>query len=189
MKRLDHIAVPIDNDNAWADAVADVKKLPETEEKPQAPLIIGNITPKINYAAAYSGNALASLEIGNTDNIDRRTAEKFKRGEFPIERTLDLHGLTEKEAFSAVDDFIRHAYMQKLRCVLIVTGKGINHENDAWYEKKGILKECVPGWLNNPELRPLILGISYAKQEDGGTGALYVLLRRSRQNRHEPAQA
>lgn len=180
MKRLDRTAVPADDDGAWQEAVSGVKKLPETEEKPQAPLIIGNITPKINYAAAYSGNSLEQLQIGNTDNIDRRTAEKFKRGEFKIERTLDLHGLTEKEAFVAVDDFIRHAYMQGLRCVLIVTGKGINHEDAVWYEKKGILKDCVPNWLNNPELRPLILGISYAKQEDGGTGALYVLLRRNR---------
>ena len=180
MKCLDHIAVPVDSDNAWAEVIAEVKKLPETEEKPQAPLIIGDISPKINYAAAYSGNTLAPLQIGNTDNIDRRTAEKFKRGEFLIEQTLDLHGLTEKEAFAAVDDFIRNAYMQKRRCVLIVTGKGINREDDAWYEKKGILKECVPGWLSNPELRPLILGISYAKPEDGGSGALYVLLRRNR---------
>lgn len=179
MKRLDRIVAPED-DGAWQEAISGVKKLPETEEKPQAPLIVGNITPKINYASAYSGNSLETLQIGNTDNIDRRTAEKFKRGEFKIERSLDLHGLTEKEAFAAVDDFIRHAYMQGLRCVLIVTGKGINHEDAVWYEKKGILKDCVPNWLNNPELRPLILGISYAKQEDGGTGALYVLLRRNR---------
>ena len=180
MKRLDHHIAPIDEDGAWAEAVTGVKKLPPTEEKPEAPLILGNITPKINYAAAYSGNALERLEVGNTDNIDRRTAEKFKRGEFQIERRLDLHGLTEKEAFSAVDDFIRHAYLQGLRCVLIVTGKGLTREDDAWYEKKGILKECVPNWLNNPELRPLILSISHARPEDGGKGALYVLLRRVR---------
>ena len=99
------------------------------------------------------------LSLGNTDNIDRRTAEKFKRGEFAIERRLDLHGMTEKEAFAAVDEFVRKAYMQKCRCLLIVTGKGLNREDDAWYEKKGILKDCVPNWLNGPELRPLILSI------------------------------
>ena len=180
MKRLDRATVPADEDGAWAEATAGVKRLPPAEEKPEAPLIIGDIRPKINYAAAYSGEPLNRLEIGNTDNIDRRTAEKFKRGEFSIERRLDLHGLTEKEAFAAVDDFIRQAYLQKLRCVLIVTGKGITKENDAWYEKKGILKECVPNWLNAPELRPLILSISHARPEDGGDGALYILLRRCR---------
>lgn len=178
MKRLNPDAVPLDDDGAWAEALKGVRKLPEVEEKPEAPLILGNITPKINYAAAYSGAPLKPLELGNTDNIDRRTAEKFKRGEFKIERRLDLHGLTEKEAFSAVEDFVRNAYLQKLRCVLIVTGKGIIREDDAWYEKKGILREALPSWLNNPELRPLILSICQAKPEDGGNGAFYLLLRR-----------
>ncbi len=178
MKRLNPVAVPPDDDGAWAEAVKGVHRLPPREEKPEAPLIIGDITPKINYAAAYSGDALPPLEPGNVDNIDRRTAEKFMRGEFKIERQLDLHGLTEKEAFAAVDDFIRHAYLQKLRCVLIVTGKGLNREDDAWYEKKGILREALPSWLNNPELRPLILSLCQAKPEDGGNGAFYIFLRR-----------
>ncbi len=180
MKRLDQDVAPVDEDGAWQEAIKGIKKIPQKEEKPQPPLIVGKISPKLNYAEVYSGAPLQPLALGNIDNIDRRTAEKFKRGEFAIERRLDLHGMTEKEAFAAVDEFVRKAYMQKCRCLLIVTGKGLNREDDAWYEKKGILKDCVPNWLNGPELRPLILSICYAQPEDGGTGAIYVLLRSRR---------
>ncbi|MBR2033502.1 MAG: Smr/MutS family protein [Alphaproteobacteria bacterium] len=180
MKRLNIEDVPAEDSKYWEDEVSDIKRFSPQEEKPSAPLIISPPTPKICYANAYSGNKLDTLSIGDVDNIDRKTADKFKKGEFKIQRRLDLHGFTEKEAFSAVVDFVKESYIQKLRCILIVTGKGLNKETDAWYEKKGILKECVPNWLNLPELRPLILSFAYATAEDGGSGALYVLLRRHR---------
>ena len=181
MKRLDQDVVPAEDDNiAWCDEVKGIKKLELTEEKPLAPLVIGDIKQSINYAAAYSGSCLNNLQVGDVDNIDKRTAEKFKRGEFKLQARLDLHGKTEKEAFAEVRDFVRNAYMQKLRFIMIITGKGINKKDDWWYEKKGILKDCVPNWLNGAELRPLILSFCYAQPEDGGEGALYVLLRRQR---------
>ena len=153
---------------------------PEIPPEAEAPLIIGEVRPTIDYANVYKGKDLKQLAPGDFANIDRQTSEKFRRGAFKIERRLDLHGLSEKEAFEAVDAFIRDAYLHNKRCVLIITGKGLKKEDDAWYEKKGILKECVPGWLNAPGLRPLILAICSALPEDGGEGALYVLLRRHR---------
>ena len=178
MKKLPETQAP--DDDAWNEVLKGIKKLPSREEKPCPPLIINDIKPSINYAEAYSGDCLSELKVGSVDNIDKRTAEKFKRGDFVIQKTLDLHGYFEKEAFEAVEEFIKTAYMQKLRCVLIITGKGIKKETDEWYEKKGILKESVPNWLNTPQIRPLILSFSYARPEDGGEGALYVLLRRHR---------
>lgn len=179
MKKLSIDIKPVD-DGAWAEAVLGVKKLPEVEPKPSAPLIIDEITPGINYQKVYSGDSLQPLKIGDTANIDRRTAEKFKRGEWPIQRRLDLHGLTEKNAYQEVEKFITEAYRQGLRCVLLITGKGSPRNPEDWYETRGILREQVPHWLNNPELRPLILAFSYALPADGGEGALYILLRRAR---------
>lgn len=181
MKRLPDAKKPED-DEVWAEAVKGIKRLPHREEKPSAPLIIGEISPTVDYAKVYGGNSLEELKIGSTDNIDRRTAEKFKRGEIPIQKTLDLHGYFEKDAYDAVEAFIKNAYLQGLRCVLIITGKGRQKESDDWYDKRGILKESVPNWLNAPQLRPLILSFSYARPEDGGEGALYILLRRQRNN-------
>lgn len=179
MKKLSREVRPLD-DGAWEEAVRDVHKLPETPERPEAPLIIEDIIPSVDYRRAYRGNNLKNLEIGNTDNIDRRTADKFKRGEFPIQKRLDLHGYNEKSAAEAVEEFIKSAYVQGLRCVLIITGKGLKRETDDWYESRGIIRERVPQWLNCPELRPLILSFSHALPADGGEGALYILLRRSR---------
>ncbi|MBE6452804.1 MAG: hypothetical protein E7012_04875 [Alphaproteobacteria bacterium] len=179
MKRLDKDVAPADDD-FWKETVKNVKKIKQVEEKPSAPLIIDDIKDKLEFNNIYTGNKLNELYVGCVDNIDKNTADKFKRGQIAIQRRLDLHGMTEKQAFDAVQDFITKAYMQKLRCVLIVTGKGINHEDTLWYEKKGILKECVPNWLNGELLRPMILSFSYAQPQDGGEGALYVLIRRNR---------
>lgn len=167
-------------DEAWDEALCGVKKLPTVEIPPQAPLIIEEIIPSINYQRAYSGERLSALSVGETANIDANTAERFKRGEFKIERRLDLHGMTEKEAYEEVENFIKKSYQTKLRCVLIVTGKGTKRETDDLFSAKGIIKERVPQWLNSPEIRPLILSFAYALPIDGGDGALYVLLRRQR---------
>lgn len=167
-------------DEAWIEALKGVKKLPEVEAPPQAPLIIDEAEPTINYQNVYRGESLEALEVGATANIDGNTAERFKRGEFKIERRLDLHGFTEKAAYEEVENFIKKSYQSKLRCVLIVTGKGIRKETDDFFAGKGIIKERVPQWLNSAEIRPLILSFSYALPIDGGEGALYVLLRRHR---------
>ena len=181
MKRLNtDVVLAEDDTNAWAAEVADVKKLPQAEEKPSLPLIIGDVSPKLDYSSAYSGNKLERLEVGDINNIDSRTASKFLKGEIQVQRRLDLHGLTEAQAKSDIINFVRSSYIKGIRCLLVITGKGMNKETDPWYEKKGILKESLPSWLNSEELRPLILSFCHAKPEDGGDGAFYILLRRKR---------
>ncbi len=179
MKQLKPKEAPL-QDEAWKEALKGVRKIKSKEEPPSKPLIINPPVETVDYQAAYTGDTLSPLAIGTTDNIDRRTAEKFKRGEFAIEQTLDLHGYKEKDAYEKVVSFIKHAYLQKCRCVLIITGKGLHKEEEDWFEFRGILRNSVPQWLNTPELRPLILSFSYAQPADGGEGALYVLLRRKR---------
>jgi len=112
--------------------------------------------------------------------LDSSTANKFKSESFPIEATLDLHGTTEVNAFSKVTNFIKGSYKKELRCILIITGKGLKKETDDLFEKKGILKDSVPLWLNSDDLKPFILSYRYPSQKLGGTGALLVLLRRNR---------
>ncbi len=115
-----------------------------------------------------------ALEPGKAPGVDRRTAEKHRRGRLPVEARLDLHGLTQDEAHRALERFLPHAQESGCRSVLIITGKG---SRDG---ARGVLKESVPRWLNQSPLRALILSISWAQPKDGGTGALYVLLRRIR---------
>lgn len=179
MKQIKNNASPQDLD-VWEEFTKGIKPLPVCEVPPQAPLIIDEINPKIDYGEAYHGAVLENLTIGNFPNVDKRTSNRFRKGEMPLERRLDLHGYTEKEAYEKVLDFIKEAYLSQCRCVLIITGKGLKKDDDELFSEKGILRERVPQWLNTPDLRPLILGMSYALPKDGGEGALYVLLRRKK---------
>jgi DNA-nicking Smr family endonuclease len=104
--------------------------------------------------------------------IDRANAERLKRGKHKVEARLDLHGLTQEEAHRALASFIRGARAGGKRCVLVITGRG--------RASGGILKAAVPRWLDEPELRPHVLAIAAAQPRDGGSGALYVMLRRTR---------
>ena len=119
--------------------------------------------------------AKAHLELGQVVDVDKSTADKLKRGRMKVDATLDLHGMTQNKAYGALSDFIARAYDKGHRCVLVVTGKGI------WREGGGVLKEQVPKWLNQPGNRTKILSISHAIQRDGGSGAIYVLIKRRRQ--------
>jgi len=119
--------------------------------------------------------ALAELSAGDAINMDKSTAQKLKRGQMPIEGRLDLHGMTQQQAHSALDEFIDHAYHAGKRCVIVITGKGgVSKEN------KGVLRQRTPAWLNLPQNRSKILGFTAAQPKDGGSGALYVLLKRRR---------
>lgn len=114
------------------------------------------------------------LTHGSRADIDRRKAERLSRGKLPIEATLDLHGLRQAEAHRRLEQFLAESQAAGKRCVLIVTGKGLHKEEG------GVLRANVPRWLNEAPNRARVLSFDYAQQKHGGTGALYVLLRRRR---------
>ncbi len=178
MKRLPDCPNPQDIEE-WQAETSDIDPMPVTDEKPQVPLIINPITPSHNAKGLYNHNSFSHLMVGDTANIDRNLAEKFTSGKLKIEARLDLHGLTEKQAFEQVRDFISSAYTQGKRCVLIITGKGST--NDIWWETKGVIRQSFSQWLNHIEIRPYLLAATQATPHDGGAGAFYCLLKRQRQ--------
>lgn len=105
-------------------------------------------------------------------NTDRRTWERLKRGQIAIERRLDLHGRTQIEAHDALGRFLAASSAGDVRCVLIVTGKGIDGH--------GVLRQMVPRWLAEEGNRQKVITYYTAQPRDGGAGALYVLIRRRR---------
>jgi DNA-nicking Smr family endonuclease len=109
------------------------------------------------------------LRQGERGGIDGRTQRRLFRGDVPVDRRLDLHGLTAVRAESRLAQFIEAAARDGCRCVLVITGKGA-----------GILRAHVPEWLKCQPLSPHILALAEARPHDGGSGALYVLLRRKR---------
>lgn len=108
--------------------------------------------------------------------LDRKSAERLRRGKYPIEGTLDLHGLTVERAHRRLDSFIAQSRAAGKRAVLVITGKG-----RAGGE--GILRRQVPFWLSEGENSQRVLAVRTAQPSDGGEGALYVLLRRDRPGR------
>ncbi|WP_119302372.1 Smr/MutS family protein [Dongia deserti] len=115
------------------------------------------------------------LAHGLSHGIDRRQAERFRKGKLPIEGKIDLHGRTQQDAHDDLLAFLRRAHAAGKRTVLVVTGKGMTTS------KTGILRQAVPRWLNEPAFRSLVLAFDYAEPQHGGEGALYVLLKRVRE--------
>jgi DNA-nicking Smr family endonuclease len=105
-------------------------------------------------------------------DLDRRSWLRLKRGQVVIEQTLDLHGQTQDEAHRRLQLFLADAQATGCRSVLVVTGKGL--------ETGGTLRHMVPRWLNEEPNRARVLAFCPAQARHGGSGALYVLLRRLR---------
>lgn len=114
----------------------------------------------------------AEAPLDSFAGVDRASAERLKRGRREIEARLDLHGMTQDEAFRAVSTFIAASQTAGRRCVLVITGRGSFGG--------GVLRSAVRRWLAEPGLRGRLLGIAPAQPRHGGAGALYLLLRRVR---------
>lgn len=104
--------------------------------------------------------------------LDRPTRDKIAKGRVVIDGKVDLHGLTQSEAHSMLLGFLHQAYAHGRRHVLVVTGKG------ASFGSEGVLKRAVPAWFATPPFRALVGSYHDAARHHGGTGALYVRLRR-----------
>ena len=122
---------------------------------------------------ATPAKAHPELEHGKSAGLDRRSAERLRRGRLAIDGRLDLHGMTQAAAAERLAEFIAGAQYAGKRCVLVITGKGL--------AGGGILREQVPRWLNQPPNRGRVLAFDYAQAQHGGMGALYVLLKRHRE--------
>lgn len=136
-------------------------------DKPSKPSPRGALKPPPVPKAAP-----VDLRSGDHAGLDKSTRRKLFRGDVPISRRLDLHGMTAAQAEQRVTGFIQESTHRGHRCVLIITGKGLKGD--------GVLRRHVPIWLKKPSLGDVVLAIAEARPADGGAGALYVLLRRKR---------
>ncbi|HLX79571.1 MAG TPA: Smr/MutS family protein [Burkholderiales bacterium] len=112
--------------------------------------------------ALETGEQLSYLREG----MARETLRKLRRGHWAIQDGIDLHGLSREQAAVMVSEFLRQCLARGLRCVRIVHGKGL-----------GILKAKLGKWLPR---REEVLAYCQAPANDGGGGALLVLLKTKR---------
>lgn len=112
---------------------------------------------------------------GHVNGMDPAIMTKLKAGVYSPEGSLDLHGQNMEQAYSSLTGFIKEAYLRGRRQLLVITGKGKNSPGGV-----SVLRERVQTWLTRAPFNRVVLAFCTATLADGGTGALYVLLRKKR---------
>lgn len=106
-----------------------------------------------------------------SNGLSRMTLRKLRRGIWPIQDSLDLHGHNSDAARKLLQGFLHEATQRNLRCVLVIHGKGLNSQGgDA------VLRRLTRHWLTQ---HPHILCYCDAPIRNGGSGAVLVLLKTS----------
>lgn len=143
------VAIPTIDDTTMAQAMA----TPSQAQMPPAPLP----APKKQFVSHA---------------FDGPTHDKIAKGKLPIEGRVDLHGMTQDQAYSLLLSFLQRAHAGGVRYVLVITGKGSSSGGE------GVLRRAVPSWLSTAPFRPLVSSHDHAARNHGGAGALYIRLRR-----------
>ena len=170
-----------DDDNLFQRLMSDAKPL-KTEERVPPPST--KPRPKARFRRADDDAALAETLDADIDNLEESSGESLRfrrpsvgrttmrmlaRGSYAIQAEIDLHGMTVAEAKPRLENFILHCARNRKLCIRIVHGKG--HGSG---ERGPVLKRAVDRWLRRWDV---VLAFVSTRQVDGGTGALYVLLR------------
>lgn len=178
-----------DGDALWRRVISDIIPLnkgktrtPDAGLPPSTRKKIAPATPIERFTLTPALKAPAAPPSDQPPQLDGRTATRLRRGQIAIDGALDLHGLSQARAHSALRDFIIAAQASGHRCVLVITGKGQSRRSDdPWSEdNQGILKQKFPLWMSEPPLNRLVLKHMPAQPRHGGGGAFYVYLKRTR---------
>jgi DNA-nicking Smr family endonuclease len=169
-----------DDSNLFKRSVADARPL-QAEDRVPAPK--NKPPPRAAFTRADEQAALDDsldidideMERANAESmhyrrphVGKRTMRKLARGKYAVQAEIDLHGMTVAEARPRLADFIDYCAKQHLLCVRVVHGKG--HGSG---QRGPVLKNAVNRWLRKWDV---VLAFVSARQVDGGTGAVYVLL-------------
>ena len=168
-----------DEGQLFRDAVRGVRRLPPAPAQPRPPrarararfsradraaVLKESLEAPTADPGALSGEALSF----HRPQVQPGMLKKLRRGEYRVEREVDLHGLTVTEAKQVLREFLVRALEERVRCVRIVHGKGLRSG-----PRGPVLKAAADAVLRRTGA---VLAYVSARQADGGTGAVYVLL-------------
>lgn len=170
-----------DDDNLFQRLMSDAKPLkaekrvppPTSKPKPQARFkradeqaaLIESLEIDIDDLEESSGEALRFKR----PSVGRTTMRMLARGSYAIQAEIDLHGMTVAEAKPRLERFLSLCARNQKLCIRVVHGKGLGSG-----ERGPVLKRAVDRWLRKWDS---VLAFVSARQVDGGTGAVYVLLK------------
>ena len=130
-------------------------------------------TKKIDINSNIKNQNKSLIKKSKKNNIFNNTFEKFikllNKRKIEPDGIIDLHGLKLQEAKLILKNYIFQAYNNNRRNILIITGKGLN--------KTGVLKKEVPIWLNEREIKKILVSYENAPKSFGGEGALIIRLK------------
>lgn len=143
------------------------KPIPDQTLRDQREVMSSLLSDVYEPADVETGDELLYARPGLQHSVIR----KLRRGQYAIEAELDLHGATVVQAREAVDSFLKNARDRDKRVVRIIHGKGNTSAG-----KLPVLKGKVNSWLRQKDE---VLAFCSARPNDGGTGAVYVLLKKN----------
>lgn len=186
-----------DDDKLFLEEMADVKPLkrqPRAAPRGGASQAPGNTSLEERRRAAVEApaadrNILAEEGIAPLDpwyvlefkrpGVQNGVFRKLKQGRYEPEARLDMHRMTARRARRELFDFIEESYRLGLRSVLVIHGKG---ESKPERERSSVLKGCTDHWLRQLDI---VQAFHSAQPRHGGTGAVYMLLRKSEERKRE----
>lgn len=171
-KRQDPESVPdaSEEDADWLSAISDVEKI--DDDTSGSDFVEGEPTRGLAERFRQRQQIQPTITEDPMFAIDPHTVERIRRGKVPIQARIDLHGCTQEEALSAVNEFLEESWRLGHRLVLVITGKGTARDGG------GVLRSAVPRWITEGRYRSHLVGIAPAEPRDGGDGAVYVMLRK-----------
>ncbi len=162
-----HVAdvTPLQDDRAQH---TDIRPRPSTRrQQNEAPAIADDLFSDETAPDELQGDEVLFF---SRSGVQHNVLRRLRRGQYVIAAELDLHGLRAEEARQELSLFLHHCRARRLQCVRIIHGKGYRSE-----QNQPVLKGKVNHWLRQ---RPEVLAFCSALPSDGGTGALYLLLKR-----------
>ncbi len=164
--------MPLEDSEAWRQATEGTIPLPATQQSKVPPSVTPAFThmkpavPQIRLSEMQ-----AAFLTGTLPTLDAKLVRRIRVGKVTVERTLDLHGMTQAAAYDAFQRFMYAAYGEGIRLVLVITGKGRVTE-------AGVLRTALPKWCAEPPLRQMIIAFHQASPLHGGEGAWYIRVRK-----------
>ena len=155
-------------------AVGEVKPLPDQnrikpQKPPRKPLLRTPAEPPLIPDTLSDSGAENTPDEFLHNGLSRMTLRKLRRGHWPVQDSLDLHGNTSDMARRLLQEFLHEAAQRGLRCVQVIHGKGMNSPSG-----EAVLRKLARHWLSQ---RPGVLAYCDASPRDGGSGAALVLLK------------
>lgn len=134
--------------------------------------VLDSLQALVNGKTRFDITTTGEYLEGHVIDLDPRVTRKLGSGELTVQAHLDLHGHVRDEARTALASFIQNSHAMDFRTLLIIHGRGLKSDVGP------VLKESVVKWLTTGTLSHLVLAFCSARPCDGGTGALYVLLKK-----------